>query len=302
MNRDSHIAEVKNATSLRFNALWQQNFQANHSAILKNPGILALRKRFDGVPGIVVGAGPSLEKNIGLLNRVSGKAVIIASDAALKPLLQLGITPSFVISLDPQEDISKFFTGVNTQRMILVAPAVVHPRILDLWAGRVLFYHQHAPDISVLTQIHNLVPKIGVLTPGGTVLSVACDLAFQMGCNSILFLGQDLAWSGKTTHSRLGSAGDVPFESTLIRQKENIVYEDDIFGQKLATLKSMSVSREWFHWAFSNWDRGTPITYINCSESGILNKGCSVLPFREAIYKFCRKKVNVEWALKKALK
>ncbi|PIQ99950.1 MAG: hypothetical protein COV66_10150 [Nitrospinae bacterium CG11_big_fil_rev_8_21_14_0_20_45_15] len=302
MNRDLHISEVKNATSLRFNTLWKQNYQTNHSAILKNPGILVLRKRFDGVPGIVVGAGPSLEKNIALLNRVSGKAVIIASDAAMKPLLQHGIIPSFVISLDPQDDILKFFTGENTQRMILVAPSVVHPRILDLWAGRVLFYHQHAPDISVLTQIQNLSPKIGVLTPGGTVLSVACDLAFQMGCNPILFLGQDLAWAGKTTHSRLGSAGDVPFESTLIRQQENIVYEEDIFGKKLATLKSMSVSKEWFHWAFANWDRGTPITYLNCSESGIMKKGCVVLPFREAIYKYCRKKVNVEWTLKKALK
>jgi len=64
----------------------------------------------------------------------------------------------------------------------------------------------------------------------------------------------------------------------------------------------MSVSKEWFHWAFANWDRGTPITYLNCSESGIMKKGCVVLPFREAIYKYCRKKVNVEWTLKKALK
>jgi len=263
---------------------------------------MPLRKRFNGIPSIVVGAGPSLDKNISFLKRAAGKSVIISSDAAMKPLLENGIDPSIVICLDPQEDIMKFFTGVKSQRMLLAAPSIVHPKVLDYWMGRYIFYHKHAPDISILTQIQNSIPKIGVLTPGGTVLSVACDLAFQMGCDPILFIGQDLAWSGKSTHSRMGRAGDESFESTLVRQKENIVYEEDIFGQRLATLKSMSVSKEWFHWAFANWDRGSPVSYINCSESGILKKGCAVIPFREAIYKFCRKKINIDWIIKKALK
>ena len=87
MNEDRHIQEVKSATTLRFNDLWKQNFQANRNAILKNPGIVALTQKLKEIPAIIVGAGPSLDKNINLLIRAQEHSLILASDAALKPLL-----------------------------------------------------------------------------------------------------------------------------------------------------------------------------------------------------------------------
>ena len=99
MNEDRHIQEVKSTTTLRFNDLWQQNFQANRNIIQKNPGVVALTQKFKGVPAIIVGAGPSLDKNINLLGRAQGHSLILASDAALKPLLSQGVLPSVVVSL-----------------------------------------------------------------------------------------------------------------------------------------------------------------------------------------------------------
>ncbi|NOX99727.1 MAG: DUF115 domain-containing protein [Verrucomicrobia bacterium] len=301
MNRDSQIQEVKSATLLRFNELWKQNFQANLNAIQRNPGVASLKNKLKNLPGIVIGAGPSLDKNIRFLGQAKDKAVLIASDAALKPLLAHNIVPAFVVCLDPQEDITKFFKGVSSRGTTLVAPSIIHPQVLDVWEGNVVFYSKFAPDIATLTQIQRQAPHLGHLTPGGTVLSVAYDLAFQSGANPILFVGQDLSYPQKKTHSREGENAEEQLAATYERQRENIVHEIDINGRTLPTLKAMSVSKQWFNWAFTTWKREGPVTIINCSEAGILIDHCELMPLSEAIYKYCRKKINVAWALKKAL-
>lgn len=302
MNEDRHIHEVKSATLLRFNDLWRQNFQANRNAIQNNPGIVALSGKFKGIPAIVVGAGPSLDKNINLLGRAQDFALILASDAALKPLLAHGVRPSLVVCLDPQEEITKFFQGVSHRGMTLIAPSIVHPRVLNLWEGNVIFFHKHAPDIPALVEIADQIPKIGRLTPGGSVLSIAYDLAFQSGANPIIFTGQDLSYPKKQTHSRDSEDEATGLEPTLQKQRDNIVFETDVHGRSLPTLKSMSVSKQWFNWAFTTWKRPGPTQIINCSEAGILTDHCSLMPLSEAIYRYCTKKINVSWTLKKILK
>ncbi len=301
MNKDRHIQDVKSATLLRFNELWKRNFRFNQNALKSNPGVSSLKNKFKNYPGIVVGAGPSLDKNIQFLVQAKDKAVIIASDAALKPLMAHGIVPSFVACLDPQDDIAKFFKGLPTRAMTLIAPSIIHPRVLDLWEGSVVFYSKFAPDIPTLTEIQKQLPHLGHLTPGGTVLSIAYDLAFQMGTDPILFVGQDLSYPRKKTHSREGENAEENLETTFMRQQENMVLETDIHGRSLPTLKAMSVSKQWFDWAFTTWKREGSVTIINCSEAGILRDHCGRMLLSEAIYKFCRKKVNVAWALKKAL-
>lgn len=52
------------------------------------------------VPTIVVSAGPSLNKNIEDLRAAQGKANIIATDTAMKPLLNAGIIPNLFVVVD----------------------------------------------------------------------------------------------------------------------------------------------------------------------------------------------------------
>ena len=227
------IREIKTATALRFGDLWLRNFKANRNRIQSSPSVQALKNRFRGMPTVLVGAGPSLDKTIHCLTHVKGKAVLIASDAALKPMLKQGIVPNFVMTLDPQEDIAKFLTGVPHCGVILVAPTIIHPRILDLWKGKVVFYNKFAPDIPALVQIQKESPKVGILTPGGSVLSVAYDLGFQMGASPIIFVGQDLSYDRKNTYSRAGENEGQTLDGIYAKQSENIVYECGINGETL---------------------------------------------------------------------
>ncbi|MCA9482911.1 MAG: motility associated factor glycosyltransferase family protein [Nitrospina sp.] len=302
MRNEAHIQQVKDATLARFQNLWRENFKANLPAIQRHSPVAKLARKFKKTPAILVGAGPSLDKNIHYLKEAHGKALILASDAAYKPLAHHGIFPSMTVCLDPQEEITKFFTGVTHRDVTLIAPTIIHPHVIDIWQGSVVFYHQHAPDIPVLMEIVNQLPQLGALTPGGSVLSVGYHLAYEMGCDPILFLGQDLSYPKTKTYSRLGANEGETLTGTLNRQQENIVYEEDMNGARLPTLKSMSVSKQWFNWAFTTWKRDLPLTVVNCSEGGILTDNVLMMSFREAIYNYCDKKINVAWQLKKILK
>lgn len=305
MEFESRLAEVKNATIDRFSEAWLNNYRVNRLAVLQGIGIPKLRGQLKDIPCILVGAGPSLDKNLKFLKWAAQRSIIVACDAALATLLSEGIKPHFVTVLDPQESIIRFFWGVDTYDLRLVAPTIVHPKILNLWKGSVIFYNKFAPDIPVLTQIQKDAQNVGALTPGGSVLTISYDLAFQMGANPIIFIGQDLSFpkgKGHTTGTFYDSVDDDHQDSILLRDGEHIVMEKNIFGREIPTLKSMYVTKTWFNWAFKEWSRPNPFRPINCSEDGILSGLCELMPLAEGVHLFCKEKVNVDWKLEKILK
>ena len=59
-----------------------------------------LRDKFRGVPAICVSAGPSLDEAIGELKQINHHALIIACDSAVNALVNSGITPHVVVTVD----------------------------------------------------------------------------------------------------------------------------------------------------------------------------------------------------------
>ena len=134
------------------------------------------------------------------------------------------------------------------------------------------------------------------------MLSVAYDFAFKSGSSPIIFIGQDLSYSKKNIYSRSGEDEGKTLNGVYLQQSENVVYETGINGESLPTIKSMSVSKEWFDWAFTTWKRDSLPDILNCSEAGILKDHCRLMPFKEAIMRHCQRKVNVSWILKKVFR
>ncbi len=61
----------------------------------------ALFNRFKGIPAIICGAGPTLEREIGALRKLQNNALLFAGGSALNILAQEKITPHFAASIDP---------------------------------------------------------------------------------------------------------------------------------------------------------------------------------------------------------
>jgi hypothetical protein len=297
------VHEVKAATLWMFEALWNGNYEANRGLISRSPRVSQLFGKFSDVHALIVGAGPSLEKNIHLLNSVQGSAAVIAVDTALLPLQAAGVSPAITVMLDPQPEVARFFSEANTSRKTLVAPSIASPIALSEWKGEIVFYNKFAPDIPALTRIASQSPELGFLIPGGSVLSVGLDMAFRMGSPTIGFAGQDLSYpSGGLAYVSGTTYGDVETKGVFENATEEIVSENDIFGRSLRTKKSLSVTKQWMEWAFVNLRRdGGPAAFYNLTEGGIVTQDCNVMSLEEWSRRFLKGNVNLDWRVKKAL-
>ena len=78
----------------------------------ENPGVGPLRGGMDGRTAIVVSAGPSLRRNMHQLRGREDEFIIIAVQTALRPLLEAGIEPHYVCSIDHHEISTRFYVDL----------------------------------------------------------------------------------------------------------------------------------------------------------------------------------------------
>jgi len=170
-----------------------KNIAMNFVTYVSTPPIDPLRNRFAGDPAIVISAGPSLRHNVDRLRDLKGKAVLISVQTALRPLMQRGIVPDFVTSLDFHEMSRKFFEGVrDLSNVHLVAEPKATWHVLDNYPGPVSLLDNSWARLV----LGDALAARGGLKAGATVAHLAFYLAVYMGCNPIIFVGQDLAFTG----------------------------------------------------------------------------------------------------------
>jgi hypothetical protein len=83
----------------------------NLPVILHESNAAQLDGLFAGVPAVLVGAGPSLDDTVRALARLQDRAVIIAADTTLRPLLAAGVRPHLVVGVDPAELNARHLAG-----------------------------------------------------------------------------------------------------------------------------------------------------------------------------------------------
>ena len=89
-----------------------ENVARNVATYASTPGPGPLKDLYKGYPAVVVSAGPSLRKNKHLLKDLAGRAVIIAVQTTLRPLLEVGVVPDFVTALDYSDLCSQYFENL----------------------------------------------------------------------------------------------------------------------------------------------------------------------------------------------
>ena len=180
----------------RFAALWINNYIRNRARPVAYRSVSALFGRYSGTV-VVLGAGPSLDHVIADLGTDRSALYLIATDAALKPLLRHGIRPNLLISMDPQHTVYYHMAGLRSED-IRDIPAVLHllcsHHIFSLFKEKYLYATRHP-----LSQ----VPDIGrdQLFNYTAVSSLACAVAVEMGFDSIVLAGFDFAFTGMRAYA-----------------------------------------------------------------------------------------------------
>ena len=270
-----------------------ENISRNLGWYVATPGLSRLAGRYKAKPAVIVSAGPSLRKNKHLLKGLEDHAVMIAVQTTLQPLLQMGIQPHFVTSLDYHEICTRFFEKLPPRlNAELVAEPKANSAILNMYPG----------PISLLgnTFAESLVREMNIgkpqLTGGATVAHLAFYLAEHLGCDPIIFVGQDLGFSDGLFYSPGTSYEDVwrpelgRFCTVEMKQWEQIVRERFILrkipdqqGRPMYTEERMFTYLQQFERDFLR----SKSRVIDATEGGAAKQGATVMPLAEAIEKFC---------------
>ncbi len=285
--RDTSVEmAVDKNTVVAFSESWQTNLLKNIPYFFESALAKDLFGIFKGRPAIVVSAGPSLNKNVHLLKKAKNRAVIISVDTALKVLLREGIKPDLVISIDGSELNYEKYRGVSYDDIpLLYTPKVYHKILSNHKGKKVLFY---CGDYYAAYILNKLGIDAGCLNSAGSVANNAFDLAVKMGANPVVFVGQDLAYTGNKTHAD-GTMYDGKNEA---KKEADTLLVDDIYGSKVPTSITFNKFRGWFERQIG--DDQTGRVYINATEGGANIKGTKVMALARVIDNYCTEKINVE--------
>lgn len=275
-----------------------RNIAMNLPAYVSTPPVDLLRRRFAGDPAVVISAGPSLRRNIEVLAGLKGRAVLCAVQTAIRPLMQRGIVPDFVTSLDYHEMSRKFFEDVGDLSGVhLVAEPKATWHVIDHYPGPVSLLDNEWARLVVGDELGTR----GGLPAGATVAHLAFYLAVYMGCDPIIFVGQDLAYTGHVYYvpgveiHRAWWSELNRFHTLELKEWDRIVRGRPILrkvvgndGEELFTDELLFTYLEQFEKDIA----AAPCRVINATQGGARIRGTQVMTLQQAADRFCGRSID----------
>lgn len=240
-----------------------------------------------GIPGILVAAGPSLNKNISQLKKAKGKAFIIATDTAIKPLLNAGIIPDMFAIVDGKKPLDLVNID-GAQDIPLITTIVAASEILDYHNGKKIFCNEGI-YLSDAILNHSKFPH-SPMAIGGSVATFAFTFLYMIGVQTVILVGQDLAYTNNRSHA------DGTFKKNMpeIDTSEFIMVEGN-YEDKVPTSGDFKLYLEWYEEYIKGYKETDPeFRVINATEGGAKINGAEISTLEEAIEKECNHFVNIQ--------
>ena len=253
-----------------------ENIMQNIGYINSNPGINTLYGKFAGRPGVLVAAGPSLNKNIHLLRGLRDKALIISCDASFVPLMTKGIRPHLVSSLERTPGVDLFFSNIKDfAGVYFIALPILMPETIDSFTGKKFIAYRDFSHFGWLEE------DKGSLAVGISVANLAFQILVKLACDPIILIGQDLAYADDGDTHVKGNIFGSRDKETCSRPVVELEGND---GRPVKSQHMWVVMKNTYEEEIAFY----PGTCVNATEGGAKIRGTVVMPFKDAIDKYCR--------------
>lgn len=242
---------------------------------------LAKVREWEKDTAIIVAAGPSLDKNIKELKRAKGKAVIIATDTAIRYLVKENITPDFIVTVDAKKPVKYFSDYPEFSHIPLFCTESSNYEIMDFHKGKKIWFLCYIYLEKIYKRYNKDISFVGA---GGCVANAAFSVCVELGIKRIILVGQDLAYEGDRTH-----AGDL--KSHIFNEEETIKTVEGIDGNPVKTRADWDNYRIWFEEAIIIKPK---IKVIDATEGGAKIKGAKIETLKEAIDHYCTEEIALD--------
>ncbi|GAF67094.1 hypothetical protein BTS2_4003 [Bacillus sp. TS-2] len=283
-------------TTNKYSSRWLLNSLMNLPETLKTPNILdgSYRKYFEGLPLLIVSAGPSLKYEYENLKKIKekGMAYIFAVGSANKALLKEGIVPDAICTYDPQEVNQYAFDELNRQTELSI------PLIYGTSVGFETVERYRGPKLHMITNQDSITPyylypkntSFDVIEDAPTIASVTLQLAAKLGSDPIVFVGQNLGYLDEEIY-----AEGIKSDEQTNRVKQNINLEKgknvtlNVEGKEMKTSPSFLSMKQNLEYYISRYPGRK---FINTTIGGAQIEGTSYLKLGSLIQNLFNKQVK----------
>jgi hypothetical protein len=243
---------------------WVEHTLTNLPNAVGSRVAMHLSDKFRELPCVVVGAGPSLSKNIKILKKYRSNVVIIGTDLAGIALDKAGIVPDFFLTVEGKNLSDKLKTISFLDRVPRLWTLACSPISFQLGSGPRLVWCDS--NLTFMGLAEKLLHAEGVPL-GGSCTTAAMLFAEAFGCNPLIMIGNDLV---NAQRDGTNYADGIPDDGLAHRHDEH--GEIGAWGEPKRRLKDSPVwchARTWFELRARNLATHRPeLILYNCTEGG----------------------------------
>jgi antitoxin component YwqK of YwqJK toxin-antitoxin module len=255
------------------------NFYANMPYLGETIPGYRLANAMQGIPAVLCGAGPSLAKQLPLLKTLSEQAFLMASGSAMNAVTQASIIPHVGGAIDhTQTQASRQLTSFAYD-----VPAFYQNRFygpaLAQWHGPLLYM----PGSGNYRVSEWFEKELGIqdaeqLIMGVSTSNFLLEIAHFLGCNPIILIGMDLAY----TNERRYSEGVSEQPSEIFKNAGRILVTSTNGGE-------VETTNQWFYEAVciaAFKQRNPEVICINATEGGMAIPSIPNAVFSQAVNEY----------------
>lgn len=168
---------------------------------------------FAGRPAFIVAAGWGLDGNGHVLREAQKRGVVIAVNTSARACLHHGCVPDVVVCSEAK-DLRDHLEPLRELGVPIVLDATAHPENWSV-ASRALGFIHNDPNLEPYARQLGQIP----IAYDASCTCAAASLAILWGCRPIVFVGQNLGYSGERCY-----AAGTPFEDLRWRYEDGCIY------------------------------------------------------------------------------
>lgn len=243
------------------------------------------KKKMEDIPAILVAAGPSLDKNIQELKKAKGRAFLLAVDTALNTVLENDIMPDMTMSIDSRKPLT-LFKSSKFKDIPIALSMNSNKEVVRL--NQAKHFYEIDEECYLKKVMDGMEKKTIQLPTGGSVANNALSLLHEMGFQTVILVGQDLAYPGGVEHAQAayGAGND-----KVNTDKKAYIEVEDNYGGKVLTENNMNIYRKWIENYTVAYD---DFRVINATEGGAKIAGTEFMKLSDAIEQCCVREFAAE--------
>ena len=233
------------------------------------------KKEISAMPAVLVSAGPSLDKNIEQLKEMEDSVFIMTVDTALNTVLAHGIMPDMTITIDGHKPLT-LFEDERINHIPMAVSIASNEKVIR--QSRAKRFYELREDEYLGILYGELDKSVQGLPTGGSVANNALSLLVLMGFETVIFMGQDLAYPGGVRH-----AFDAYHMEHPLLEGVHYYEVEDIHGEKILTEENMELYLKWFE----SYIALTPeVRFVDATEGGVKIHGTEICTMFQMVEEF----------------